>query len=110
MYRGLVVIDENATDAISYTQCDSLLLDSIATVDAYPLQKVTHDRCTVSHEAAVSALDDEQMIYCTSRGISRQSSRSLIINGFADTFVKELPLEYAVELGRLLALDIKEQQ
>lgn len=107
-YRGLVVINENAIDAVSYTQCDSLLLDSTGTVDAYPLQKVTHNQCAVSHEACVSALDDEQMLYCMSRGISRQSSRSLIIGGFADAFVQELPLEYAIELGRLLALDIKE--
>jgi len=77
--------------------------------ESYPLQTVTHNQCAVSHEASVSALDDEQMLYCMSRGITRQSSRSLIINGFADTFVQELPLEYAVELGRLLALDIKEQ-
>ncbi len=108
-YRGLVVINENAIDSISFTQCDSLLLDSQATVDAYPMQKVTHNQCAVSHEASVSALDDEQMLYCMSRGITRQSSRRLIINGFADAFVQELPLEYAVELGRLLALDIKEQ-
>jgi len=84
-------------------------LNSEATVHAYPLQKVTHNLCAVSHEASVSALDDEQMLYCMSRGIHRQSARSLIINGFADTFVLELPLEYAVELGRLLALDVKER-
>lgn len=108
VYRGLVVMTPQAINALSYTQCDALVLSPEGTVDAFPLQKVATSEAVVSHEASVSALDGEQVLYCMSRGITSQTARTLLVHGFADVFVQELPLEYAVELGRLLSLDLQE--
>jgi Fe-S cluster assembly protein SufB len=108
VYRGLVVVTPEALESQSFTQCDALVLDERAQIAAEPCLRVANDQCNVGHEATVSALDDEQLFYGESRGISRQTIRTLVVHGFADLFVNELPLEYAVELTRLLQLTMKE--
>ena len=106
-YRGFVSITSDAVEAISHVQCDALLLDDTACAFAYPFIDVAQQNCSVGHEASISAVDDAVLFYCMSRGITNQQARTLIIHGFVDGFVQELPLEYAVELSRLLALDVE---
>lgn len=106
-YRGLVSLLPAATDAQAKVQCDALLLDDISSVDAKPKVAVAQDNADVGHEASVKTIDEEQLFYLQSRGLSKSRARSLIVNGFIDAFVKELPMEYAVEINRLMNVEIE---
>ncbi|MCS7184404.1 MAG: Fe-S cluster assembly protein SufB, partial [bacterium] len=104
-YRGLVRIEKGLEGCRTKVRCDALILDEISRSDTYPLMDIKEETAVVEHEAVVSKISDEQLFYLTSRGISGQEAMSMIVNGFIDVFARELPLEYAVELNRLIQLD-----
>lgn len=106
-YRGLLKVIKGAHHVSSRVQCDALLLDERSRTDTYPTLKVEEERTDVGHEASVSNIDGEQLFYAMSRGFSEQQARAMIINGFIDVFVKELPMEYAVEINRLIAHEME---
>lgn len=106
-YRGLLKVIKGAHDSVSKVQCDALLLDDISRSDAYPTVDVREQRVDTGHEASVSTLDDEQIFYLMSRGLSQVTARAMVVNGFLDAFVKELPMEYAVEINRLIAMEME---
>ncbi len=106
-YRGLVYIGPNAKGARNTSRCDALILDSISRSDTYPKMDVRQSQSVTEHEASVSRITDEQLFYLTSRGIPTQAAASMIVNGFIEPIVKALPLEYAVELNRLMDLEMQ---
>jgi Fe-S cluster assembly protein SufB len=106
-YRGLLKVGKRAHHSRSRVYCDALLLDAHSRADAYPTVAIDTDHVDVGHEASVSKLSDEQLFYMMSRGFTQQRARALIVNGFIDAFVKELPMEYAVEINRLIALEME---
>lgn len=101
-YRGLLKVVKGATGVKARVQCDALLLDSTSRTDTYPTVQTFEERVDLGHEASVSSLNDEQLFYLMSRGFTQQEASALLINGFIDVFVKELPMEYAVEINRLI--------
>ena len=84
-----------------------LLLDEHSRSDTYPTVHVANQTADVGHEATVSKINDDQIVYLMSRGLSESAARALIVNGFIDAFVKELPMEYAVEINRLIAHEME---
>ncbi len=106
-YRGLVEIHEGATGARSNVECDALLLDDTAKTDTYPYIQIDEKTAHVGHEASVSKLNDEQIFYLQSRGLEQAEAAALIVRGFLEPVAKELPLEYAVELNRLIELEME---
>jgi Fe-S cluster assembly protein SufB len=106
-YRGLVKIHKNAQNAKVSVECDALLIGENARSDTYPTMEIDNDQVRVEHEARVSKVAEEQLFYLTSRGLSEDDARLLIVNGFMEPFTKELPLEYAVELNRLIELEME---
>ncbi|MGA9114466.1 MAG: SufD family Fe-S cluster assembly protein, partial [Candidatus Dormiibacterota bacterium] len=88
-------------------RCDALLLDEESRSDTYPYMDIENPDVTFGHEATVSKVGEDQIFYLQSRGIDEQQATALIVNGFFEPFVKELPMEYAVELNRLLALSME---
>ncbi|MBI4354987.1 MAG: Fe-S cluster assembly protein SufB [Candidatus Omnitrophica bacterium] len=105
-YRGLVKVYKGATDVKVSVRCDALLLDEASRSDTYPTMEVEEDRVQVEHEATVSKIGEEQLFYMQSRGLKENDARTMIVNGFFEAFTKELPLEYAVELNRLIQLEM----
>jgi Fe-S cluster assembly protein SufB len=106
-YRGLVKIVPGARGAKSFVRCDALLLDDISRSDTYPTNVVKEEDVSLGHEASVSKVGEEQLFYLMSRGLDEAEATSMIVNGFIEPIVKELPLEYAVELNRLIALSME---
>ncbi|MBS3965835.1 MAG: Fe-S cluster assembly protein SufB [Truepera sp.] len=106
-YRGLVKIYEGATGARANVECDALLLDDQARTDTYPYIEINEKTAHVGHEATVSKLNDEQIFYLMSRGLPEDEAAALIVRGFLEPIAKELPLEYAVELNRLIELEME---
>jgi Fe-S cluster assembly protein SufB len=106
-YRGLVEIYPGAINAHSKVVCDALIVDDKSRSDTYPTMKIDEPTATSEHEATVSKIGDEQLFYLTSRGVIKSQAESMIVNGFIEPIVKELPLEYAVELNRLIALEME---
>jgi len=106
-YRGLLKVTKQAAECSSRIQCDALILDNLSRTDTYPTIQVLGERATIGHEASVSKVSDEQLYYLTSRGLSKEAARAMIVNGFIDAFVKELPMEYAVEINRLIAHEME---
>ncbi len=106
-FRGLVRISRGAERAQSKMVCDALLLDAESRSDTYPYIDVSEDNAQVEHEATVSKISEDQLFYLMSRGLSEEQASTLIINGFLEPFVKELPMEYAVELNRLIQLQME---
>jgi Fe-S cluster assembly protein SufB len=88
-------------------QCDALLLDERSRTDTYPYIEVDEDRVTIGHEATVSKIGDEQLFYLMSRGLNEVDARTMVVSGFIEPFVKELPMEYAVEMNRLIQLQME---
>jgi len=103
-YRGRVYIPAGATDAKSDVVCDALILDGVSRSDTYPTMDILERQSQVSHEASVGKIGEEQLYYLQSRGMDENSAKSLIVNGFIEPVAGELPLEYAVELNRLIGL------
>jgi len=104
-YRGLIHIDERARNSKSTVRCDTLLLDDEAKADTFPYNEIYANDATVSHEAKFGKINDEQLFYLMSRGLSEEEAITLIVLGFIEPLVKVLPLEYSIELKRLIKLD-----
>ena len=105
-YRGLLNVAKGATNVKSTVRCDALLLDDTSKTDTYPYMEINQEDATITHEATVGKIGDEQIFYLMSRGFTEEESLSLIVNGFMEPFTKELPMEYAVELNRLIKLEM----
>ncbi len=106
-YRGLVKVYPSAVKSKVSVECDALLIDEASRSDTYPTMEIDADDVRVEHEARVSKVAEEQLFYLTSRGLTEDEARLLIINGFIEPFTKELPMEYAVELNRLIELEME---
>src|SRR5579885_431472 len=106
-YRGLVRMNPNATHSKSNVRCDALLLDEEARTDTYPTMRIENSQVEIGHEATVSKVGEEQLFYLMSRGLSENEAYSMIVNGFIEPITKELPMEYAVELNRLIQLEME---
>jgi len=106
-YRGLVQVRPGAKSAKSKVVCDALILDDRSRSDTYPTMKIDESQVEIEHEATVSKIGDEQLFYLQSRGIRPEQAQSMIVNGFIEPIVKELPLEYAVEMNRLIELQME---
>lgn len=106
-YRGLLKVAKGAINARSSVRCDALILDPASRSDTYPTVDIREPRATVGHEASVSKISQEQLFYLMSRGLTQAQAQAMIINGFIDCFVKELPMEYAVEINRLIAHEME---
>ena len=88
-------------------KCDALIMDDESSSDTKPTMKIHEQRSTVEHEASVSKIGEEQLFYAMSRGLNEADATAMIVNGFFDFFVKELPMEYAVELNRLVKMEME---
>jgi Fe-S cluster assembly protein SufB len=106
-YRGLVQVEPGATGAKSNVRCDALILGEKARSDTYPYMDIREEQSNIEHEASVSKVGEEQLFYLKSRGISEEDAALMIVNGFIEPIVKELPMEYAVELNRLIELEME---
>ena len=106
-YRGLVKVQKGAVDSRSTVNCDALILDEHSRSDTYPYMEIEEDRVTIGHEATVSKIGDEQLFYLQSRGIDKEEAAAMIVSGFIEPIVKELPMEYAVEMNRLIQLQME---
>src|SRR3989344_4091738 len=106
-YRGLVRVNPGAKGSKSFVRCDAILLDELSRSDTYPTNEIFEEDVTIGHEASVSKISEDQLFYLMSRGLSEVEATSLIVNGFIEPIVKELPLEYAVELNRLIQLNME---
>lgn len=106
-YRGMVKSIESANGAHSHVECDTLILDEISQSDTIPLNQGKNDNMLIEHEASVSTVSEEQLFYLMSRGLKEDVATKMIVMGFIEPFTKELPMEYAIELNRLIDLDIK---
>lgn len=106
-YRGLVYVAPHAHHSKNSVVCDALLLDDKSRSDTYPTDRVFHNQVEVQHEATVSKIGDEQLLYLMTRGLSEETARSMIVNGFIEDLVRQLPIEYAVEMNRLIDLEME---
>ena len=106
-YRGLCKVHKGAHHARSNVECDALLIDDTSRTDTYPYIEIEENDANVGHEASVSKIGEEQLFYLTSRGISEEEAMAMIVRGFIEPIAKELPLEYAVELNRLIELEME---
>jgi len=106
-YRGLVKVVKGAENCRSTVNCDALILDEHSRSDTYPYMEIEEKKVTIGHEATVSKIGDEQIFYLTSRGIPEEEAAAMIVAGFIEPVVKELPMEYAVEMNRLIQLQME---
>ncbi|MCL6553202.1 MAG: Fe-S cluster assembly protein SufB [Firmicutes bacterium] len=106
-YRGLVKVYPGAKGSRCAVRCDALILDERSRSDTYPYMEIDEEDVSITHEATVSKVSDEQLFYLMSRGIKEDEAMNMIVRGFIEPIVKELPLEYAVELNRLIALEME---
>lgn len=106
-YRGLLKVYKGAEGAQSHVQCDALILDEHSRTDTYPYIEIDEDNVTIGHEATVSKIGDEQLFYLMSRGLSEVDARTMVVSGFIEPLVKELPMEYAVEMNRLIQIQME---
>jgi Fe-S cluster assembly protein SufB len=106
-YRGLVKIGKGATGARNYTQCDSLLLGDQCGAHTFPYIEVKNATAQMEHEASTSKIGEDQLFYCTSRGLAKEDAVNLIVNGFCKKVFRELPMEFAVEAQKLLSVSLE---
>jgi Fe-S cluster assembly protein SufB len=106
-YRGLVKVNEGAHGVKSHVRCDALMLDDQSRSDTYPTMEIEEKGARIGHEATVSKVGDDQIFYLMSRGLSEQQATAMIVNGFIEPITKTLPMEYAVELSRLIELNME---
>ena len=106
-YRGLVKVDEGAHNCKSHVRCDALILDENSRSDTYPYMEIEEKDARIGHEATVSKVGDDQIFYLMSRGLTEQQATAMIVNGFIEPITKTLPMEYAVELSRLIELNME---
>jgi Fe-S cluster assembly protein SufB len=106
-YRGLVKVADGAKGVRSKVVCDALILDKASRSDTYPVMEIDEADVSIAHEASVSRIQEEQLFYLMSRGLSETEASTMIVNGFIEPLVKELPMEYAVEMNRLIELQME---
>jgi Fe-S cluster assembly protein SufB len=106
-YRGLIQINEGAHGSKSNVLCDALLVDQISRSDTYPYVDIREDDVSMGHEASVSKVSDDQLFYLMSRGMAEDEAMAMIVRGFVEPIAKELPMEYALELNRLIELQME---
>ena len=106
-YRGLVKVNEGLENIRSRVICDALILDDKSTTNTYPYMEIESDDVSMEHEARVSKISEDQLFYLMSRGMDETEASMMIVNGFLDPLVKQLPMEYAVELNRLIELEME---
>lgn len=106
-YRGMVKVYPGAKNCKVSVECDALLIGAESRSDTYPTMEIAEDQVKIEHEARVSKVSEEQLFYLCSRGLTEDEARLLIVNGFIEPFTKELPMEYAVELNRLIELEME---
>jgi Fe-S cluster assembly protein SufB len=103
----MVQVSKKAENCKVNVVCDALILDEKSRSDTYPTMEIANPTCHSEHEASVSKVSDEQVFYLMSRGHSEQEALAMIVNGFFEPFTRELPMEYAVELNKLMALEME---
>jgi Fe-S cluster assembly protein SufB len=108
-YRGLINISKTADHSYAEVQCDTLILDGISKTDTIPTEIINNHTSFLKHEAKVTDLDKEKMFYLNTRSINKKTAKHLLVLGFIEPFVDELPMEYAVELNRLLKIDLEQE-
>jgi Fe-S cluster assembly protein SufB len=106
-YRGLVKAYPGSVGVKSTVRCDALILDEASRSDTYPYMEIEEEQVSIGHEATVSKIADEQLFYLMSRGLSEAEAATMIVSGFIEPIVKELPMEYAVEMNRLIQLQME---
>src|SRR6476659_3366756 len=106
-YRGLLEVAKGAENSKSKVVCDALILDEDSRSDTYPTIRIDESNVDIGHEATVSKIGEEQLFYLMSRGLSEGEASALIVSGFVEPITKELPLEYAVEMNRLIQLQME---
>ena len=106
-YRGLVQVNANAHHSYSNVECDALLVDNISRSDTYPYNDIRNDHVVLGHEATVSQVSEDQLFYLMSRGLKEEEAMAMIVRGFVEPIAKELPMEYALELNRLIELQME---
>jgi Fe-S cluster assembly protein SufB len=106
-YRGLIQVNDGAHHSSSIVKCDALLVDQISRSDTYPYVDVREDDVAMAHEATVSKVSDDQLFYLMSRGMEEDEAMAMIVRGFVEPIAKELPMEYALELNRLIELQME---
>ncbi len=107
-YRGLLKVAKNLSGIVSRVQCDALLFDKNSRSDTYPVVDIGSNDVDIGHEASVSKMSDEQLFYLMSKGASQQQAQAMIVHGFIDCFVSMLPMEYAVEINRLIEMEMED--
>ena len=106
-YRGLVQIAEGANGSANSVVCDALLVDTVSRSDTYPYIDIREDDVTLGHEATVSKVSEEQLFYLMSRGMEETEAMAMIVRGFIEPIARELPMEYALELNKLIELQME---
>ena len=106
-YRGLVKIYPGMKKSKSTVRCDALMLDATARSDTYPYMEIDEEDVTIGHEATVSKVGEEQLFYLMSRGLSEAEATAMVVNGFIEPIVKTLPMDYAIEMNRLITLQMQ---
>jgi len=106
-YRGLLKVNRGAVNSKSNVVCDALILDDQSASDTFPYMEIAENQVSIGHEASVTKVSEEQLFYLMSRGISEQQAAGMIVSGFIEPIVKELPMEYALEMNRLIELEME---
>jgi len=106
-YRGLVLMSPQADNAQSFVACDALLLDERSRSDTYPTMQSKNNTASIEHEATIEKIDEEKLFYLQQRGLTEDQARGLLVNGFVEPITKEIPLEYTVELNRLINMEME---
>jgi Fe-S cluster assembly protein SufB len=106
-YRGLLQVAKGASGSKSKVVCDALILDEGSRSDTYPYMQIDENQVDIGHEATVSKIGDEQLFYLVSRGLSQSEASAMVVAGFVEPIVKELPLEYAIEMNRLIQIQME---
>lgn len=106
-YRGQVTFGKNSGGSISHIECDTIIMDDLSKSDTIPFNEIHNGNVSLEHEAKVSKISEEQLYYLMSRGLTEEEATEMIIMGFVEPFSKELPMEYAVELNRLIAYEME---
>jgi Fe-S cluster assembly protein SufB len=106
-YRGLLKVHKNAVNSRANVVCDALLLDPESQSDTYPYIEIDEQEVNIGHEASVSKVGEEQLFYLMSRGLSEGEATNMVVSGFIEPLVKELPMEYAIEMNRLIQLQME---
>jgi Fe-S cluster assembly protein SufB len=106
-YRGLLKVHKGAYNSRSNVVCDALLLNPQSRSDTYPYIEIDEEDVSIGHEASVSKVGEEQLFYLMSRGLSEEEATTMVVSGFIEPLVKELPMEYAVEMNRLIQLQME---